>query len=199
MYEGFELLDLYGPLEMFGSNPISGRIKIITVAETAGSVPSFQGPQTVAEYGYETCPPLDLILIPGGFGTVRELENQSTLSFLNSRSPSAKMTMSVCSGSWLLAKAGLLDNRRATSNKVYFQMATGQSDQVNWVSQARWVEDGPFFTSSGVSAGMDMSLAVIASLFDKETALNVAIETEYIWNQDPADDPFHKYLNKAFR
>jgi transcriptional regulator GlxA family with amidase domain len=75
-------------------------------------------------------------------------------------------------------------------------MATQQSDQVEWVSEARWVEDGPFYTSSGVSAGMDMSLAVIASLYGKEKALDIANGAEYIWNQDPDDDPFHKYLNK---
>jgi len=64
--------------------------------------------------------------------------------------------MSVCTGSWLLAKAGLLDGRRATSNNIYFNMATQQSDQVEWIPKARWVEDGPFSTASGVSAGMDI-------------------------------------------
>ncbi len=103
--------------------------------------------------------------------------------------------MSVCSGSWILAKAGLLDGRRATSNKIFFELATQQSDKVEWIDEARWVEDGSIFTSSGVSAGMDMALAVIASLFGKEAALKVAIGTEYVWNQDPDNDPFHKYLN----
>jgi len=195
LYEGFEILDLYGPLEMFGSLPLNDRIKIITVAEKTGPVSSFQGPQTVAEYGYQNCPKLDLILLPGGFGTLRELENQTIISFLRERAPSAKIIMSVCSGSWLLAKAGLLDKRRATSNKVYFKIATQQSDQVEWISKARWVEDGFFFTSSGVSAGMDMSLAVIASLFGKETALDIANGTEYLWNKDPNNDPFYQYLD----
>jgi len=111
------------------------------------------------------------------------------------RVPSAKITMAVCSGPWILAKAGLLDGRRATSNKAYFKIATQQSDQVEWVSEALWVEDGPIFTSSGVSAGIDMSLAVIASLFGEEKAMDIAIGTEYVWNQNPDDDPFHKYLN----
>ena len=193
LYEGFELLDLYGPLEMFGN--LKPQVKIITVAEKAGPVASFQGPQTLAEFEYQNCPPLDLILLPGGFGTIQELENQATLSFLKERVPAAKISMSVCSGSWLLGKAGLLDDRRATSNKFYFKMATQQSDRVDWVSEARWVEDGPIFTSSGVSAGMDMSLAVIASLFGEDKATEIANYTEYVWNRDPDEDPFHQYLN----
>ncbi|MBW2409754.1 MAG: DJ-1/PfpI family protein [Deltaproteobacteria bacterium] len=194
LYADFELLDLYGPLEMFGN--LKPQIEIITVAEKIGPVASFQGPQTVAEFDYQNCPDLDLILLPGGFGTIQELNNQATLSFLKDRVPAAKITMSVCSGSWILAKAGLLDGRRATSNKFYFKMATRQSDRVDWVSEARWVEDGPVFTSSGVSAGIDMSLAVIASLFGEKKAEEIANYTEYVWNQNPDEDPFHKFLDK---
>jgi len=193
LYKGFELLDLYGPLEMFGN--LKPEVEIIPIAENAGAVSSFQGPQTVAEFDFQNCPDLDLILLPGGFGTVQELGNQAILSFLKNRVPSAKVTMSVCSGSWLLAKAGLLDGRCATSNKAYFKMATQQSDQVEWIAEARWVEDGPIFTSSGVSAGMDMSLAVIASLFGKSKAMDIANVTEYVWSQNPNDDPFCQYLN----
>ena len=193
LYTDFELLDFYGPLEMFGN--LKPQIEIITVAEKIGPVASFQGPQTVAEFDYQNCPDLDLILLPGGFGTIQELSNQATLSFLKEKVPTAKITMSVCSGSWILAKAGLLDGRRATSNKFYFKTATRQSDRVDWVSEARWVEDGPVFTSSGVSAGIDMSLAVIASLFGEKKAMEIANYTEYVWNQNPDEDPFHQYLD----
>ena len=194
LYDSFELLDFYGPLEMFGN--LKPEIEIFTIAEKVGPVASFQGPQTVAEFDYQNCPHLDLILLPGGFGTIQELGNQAIMSFLKDRIPSAKVTMSVCSGSWILAKAGLLDGRRATSNKAYFKIATQQSDQVEWISEARWVEDGPIFTSSGVSAGMDMSLAVIATLFGEKKATDIANVTEYVWNKNPDEDPFHKFLNK---
>jgi transcriptional regulator GlxA family with amidase domain len=193
LYDDFELLDFYGPLEMFGN--LKPEIEIITIAENSGPVPSFQGPQSVAEFDYQNCPQLDLILLPGGFGTIQELGNPAILSFLKQRVPTAKVTMSVCSGSWILAKAGLLDGRRATSNKVYFKMATQQSDQVQWVAEARWVEDGPVFTSSGVSAGIDMALAVIASLYGEDKAVEIANYTEYVWNKNPDEDPFNQYLN----
>lgn len=195
LYHGFELLDFYGPLEMFGQ--VGPEVRIVTVAQQKGPVRSFQGPQTVADYSFEECPRLDLILLPGGFGTVEQLGNDQMLSFLRDRSSLAEVTMSVCSGSAILAKAGLLDGRRATSNKWYFSLATSQSDKVNWVAQARWVEDGPFATSSGVSAGTDMALGIIARLFGEKRARRIADGTEYEWNSDPNRDPFHKFLNQG--
>ena len=195
IYENFELLDLFGPLEMFG-NIVPG-IKIVTVAEQPGSVRSAQGPKTIAEYGFSECPRLDLILLPGGIGTVKQLHNVAMLEFLKDRSLSAEVTMSVCSGSAILAKAGLLDGRRATSNKQFFSLATSQSDKVKWIAEARWVEDGPFATSSGVSAGIDMALAIIARLFGRERAQLIANLTEYVWQDDPNRDPFYKFLNQG--
>ena len=195
LYPQFELLDLYGPLEMFGS--VGPEIEIVTVAQEAGPVASAQGPETVATHGFADCPALDLILLPGGIGTLAELQNEAMLDFLRTRAPQAEVTMSVCSGSALLAKAGLLDGRRATSNKVFFSLASDQSEKVDWVTEARWVEDGPFVTSSGVSAGTDMSLAVIANLFGRERAEKITVITEYEWSTDPTRDPFAQYLNRA--
>jgi len=193
LYNDFELLDLYGPLEMFGALP--GYFTIVTVSDQAGPVASTPGPKSLAEYSYADCPPLDLILLPGGFGTVPELENEELLGFLRERSAQAQYTMSVCSGSAILARAGLLDGRRATSNKQLFKLATLQSDKVEWVEQARWVEDGPFVTASGVSAGTDMALAVIARLHGEEHAQRIADYTEYQWHKDAFNDPFAKFLN----
>ena len=197
LYDKFELLDLYGPLEMFGS--VGPELTIVTVAEQAGPVASTQGPKTVAEHSYADAPKLDLILLPGGFGTFPMLENAAMLDFLRKRAPQAEVTMSVCSGSALLAKAGLLDGRRATSNKQFFDLAVRQSDRVDWVAEARWVEDGPFATSSGVSAGTDMALAIIAKLYGRPLAQQIADATEYTWQTDPTRDPFFKFLNHALQ
>jgi transcriptional regulator GlxA family with amidase domain len=194
-YENFELLDVYGPLEMFGS--IGPELHIVTVAQQAGPVTSYQGPKTVAQYGFDDCPPLDLILLPGGIGTLAELKNPAMLEFLRRHSASAQITMSVCSGSAILAKAGVLDGYRATSNKQFFSLATTQSEKTKWVEQARWVEDRNMVTSSGVSAGIDMALAVIARLYGKERAEQIAAWTEYEWHKDATWDPFVKYLNQG--
>jgi transcriptional regulator GlxA family with amidase domain len=119
------------------------------------------------------------------------------LQFLRERAPRAEVTMSVCTGSALLARAGLLDGVPATSNKMFFSLASKQSDAVEWREAARWVDAGRFVTSSGVSAGTDMALAVIERLFGAETAESVCRFTEYQWHRDADDDPFKAYLNQA--
>jgi transcriptional regulator GlxA family with amidase domain len=191
LFPRFELLDAYGPAEVFGN--LQGRLKVVTVAQKAGPVASAQGPQGVADYSFDDCPPLDLVLVPGGFGTLPELKNEVLLNWLRTQSESAEIVMSVCSGSMLLAQAGLLDGRKATSNKQYFKLATDRAPQVQWVKQARWVDDGNRVTSSGVSAGIDMSLHVIERLWGTETAERIANATEYQWHRDADVDPFAKF------
>jgi transcriptional regulator GlxA family with amidase domain len=201
LYPNFEMLDVFGPLEMF-SNVGRDRLVIHTVAQRAGPVAAAigadgpVGPRVVADFGFDDAPQLDLLLIPGGFGTIPELLNENLMGFLRKRSAAAKITMSVCTGSALLAKAGVLDGRRATSNKQFFSLAAKQSDAVEWVEAARWVEDGAFVTSSGVSAGMDMALAVIARLYGADVAEQVAVGTEYTWHRDADVDPFVAHLNQ---
>ena len=195
LYNDFELLDAYGPLEMFGC--LGDELEIVVIAENKGPVKSSGGPQTVAEYDFTDAPVLDLVLLPGGIGTVPELANEKLLDFLRERCPAATINMSVCSGSALFAKAGLLDGLRATSNKMFFSLATSQSDQVKWVEAARWVDAGRYVTSSGVSAGTDMALAVIERLHGTERALEVAAYTEYQWHRDADTDPFENSLNKG--
>ena len=200
LYPGFEMLDVFGPLEMF-SMLGPDVLRIHTVAEQEGPVGAALaaevgvGPKVVAEHGFDTSQELDLLLIPGGFGTLPELHNEALMSFLQSRACRAQIVASVCTGSALLARAGLLDGHRATSNKQLFALAAQQSDKVEWVEQARWVEDGKFYTSSGVSAGMDMSLAIIARLAGEEAADTISKATEYTWHRDADNDPFAAELN----
>jgi putative intracellular protease/amidase len=201
LYPGFEMLDMFGPLEMFSMIPPEQLI-IHMVAEQAGPVPAAMGmaiggPKTVADYGFDDAPELDILLLPGGFGTLPELENPRMLGFLSQRSKAAQITCSVCSGSALLAKAGVLDGYRATSNKQLFVLATSQSDKVTWVEEARWVDDGPVVTASGVSAGTDMALAIIQRLWGEEVARQTAEFAEYTWHEDADSDPFVSELNKA--
>lgn len=190
VFPGFELLDTFGPLEMFGL--LRERASITMVAETAGSVRSNQGPHVVAEATLDGSQGFDVLLVPGGWGTRTLAENPAFLAQLRHACDRARIVASVCTGSALLARAGVLDGRRATTNKANYKWATSQGPNVTWVPQARWVEDGRFFTSSGVSAGMDMALALIAHLFDRETSVQVADGAEYAWHEDKAWDPFAK-------
>ena len=190
LFDGFELLDVFGPLEMFGMVPES--FDICMVAEGVGEVASRQGPKSIAEHCFSEQRHYDILLVPGGKGTRKEVDNQRLLDWIGDQSTAAEYVTSVCTGSALLARAGVLDGVRATTNKRAFAWATSQSDKVIWEKQARWVEDGKFFTSSGVSAGMDMSLALIAGLLGEDAAEQVAMSTEYEWHRDASWDPFAK-------
>jgi transcriptional regulator GlxA family with amidase domain len=118
------------------------------------------------------------------------VQNRLFLEGLRELSTRTRVVASVCTGSALLARAGLLDGKRATSNKIAWDWVIMQGPEVNWIRKARWVEDGNFFTSSGVSAGMDMALALIEKLTSRECALQAARQAEYLWNEDPSMDPF---------
>ena len=188
LFEGFELLDVFGPLEMFGL--AADHFEICLISETGGEVASRQGPKSVCDDSVQSAPAIDVLLVPGGIGTRREVNNPVLLEWLNERSKQAELVASVCTGSALLAKAGVLDGLRATSNKLAFGWACSQSEKVQWQQQARWVEDGKVFSSSGVSAGIDIALAVIAKLVSNQAAEDAANFAEYTWPRDADCDPF---------
>lgn len=188
LFHDFETLDVAGPLEMFGCLP--DEIKIILIAEKKAPIQSFQGQFLLAETDFGHAPPLDIILVPGGMGTRTEVNNQNLLSFIRDRSQQAELILSVCTGAALLAKAGILDNKRATSNKRALDWVISQGPKTLWEKKARWVEDGNIITSSGVAAGIDMSLFVIAKLYGEKTRDAVSNLTEYVPNVNPVEDVF---------
>ena len=188
IFPGFELLDLYGPLEMFGM--LREQLSIRLVAEGREPIASAQGPRALPDDSFADGKSYDILLIPGGRGARTEIDNPFFMDWLRVASQDAEITASVCTGSALLARAGLLDGRRATTNKLAWQWATSHGPKVDWQPRARWVVDEPFYTSSGVSAGIDMSLALIAALTDEATADEVARWAEYQRHRAPGDDPF---------
>ena len=200
LYPGFEMLDMFGPLEMF-SMLGTEQANILMISETGEPVNAAiaenigSGPRVMADHSFAEAPALDIILLPGGFGTMPELENEAMLRFLSERAEEAQFVCSVCTGSLLLAKAGLLDNRRATTNKQFFSLNQLVPGPIEWIKEARWVEDGKMLTSSGVSAGMDMALALIAKLHGTEAAELAANSAEYTWHRDADTDPFVEHLD----
>lgn len=139
LYDKFETLDVFGPVQMWGRLPDH---KVVFVAEKAGPVHSSQGPEAVATYSFDNAPQFDIVMVPGGGGARQEVNNPKILDFIRRQDKGTDLTISVCTGAALLAKAGLLNDRKATTNKLAWKWATGQSDKVGWVGQARWVEDG---------------------------------------------------------
>ncbi len=187
IFPGFETLDVFGPVEMWGR---LADYDVVMVSEHGGTVLSAQGGATVASYSFETAPQLQILMVPGGDGTRTEVGNAAMLTFLRKQDRGTEWTTSVCTGSAVLAKAGILDGRKATTNKLAYKWATSQSAAVLWQRKARWVVDGKYITSSGVSAGTDMALALVEKLYGRTQADGVARFTEYLWNSDPNVDAF---------
>ena len=190
LFPEFELLDVFGPLEAFGQ--AKEWFRIVTVAERPGPVASAQGPRAVADHGFADCPGLDIVLVPGGMGTRREVDNPEIVDWVARQARAAETMTSVCTGAALLARAGVLDGRRATSNKRSFGWVTEQGPKVDWVRQARWVDDGNIITSSGVSAGIDMALHLIGRIAGPTARDEIATRMEYEWQHDANHDPFAK-------
>ncbi|WP_309398884.1 DJ-1/PfpI family protein [Cerasicoccus maritimus] len=188
LFEGFEILDVFGPLEFFGRYP--EQFKIVMLGECVGPIQSAQGPTAVADTDLTTH--VDILIVPGGQGTRREVNNEAFLAALRTLADNAQYVCSVCTGAGLLAKAGLLNGKRATTNKLAYAWATSQGPETEWIAEARWVADGNTLTSAGVTAGMDMALALIAEIMDLDAAREAARYAEYTWNEAPGNDPFAK-------
>ncbi|KTD74972.1 DJ-1/PfpI family protein [Legionella waltersii] len=188
LFPDFETLDVFGPLQIFGMLP--DKMTIAMISQNKGLVKSTHGQSVMSDYDWDNAPHLDYLLVPGGMGTRKEIYHQGLLDWIKARSAQTDITLSVCTGAALLAKAGVLDGHKATSNKRAFNWVTAQSTKVEWIKKARWVDDGKVITSSGISAGIDMSLYVVSRLFGKETRDELAKRAEYNLCIDSSSDPF---------
>jgi transcriptional regulator GlxA family with amidase domain len=188
IFPGFEMLDVFGPMQMFGM--LGDKFKLHLVGQAKGRVQSAAELGASADRVLDDGTDYDILFVPGGEGTRREVQNPTVLDWIARTAARAEYTLSACTGSALLAKAGVLDGRRATTNKAAFYWVAEQGPNVRWQRQARWVEDGSIFTSSGVSAGTDMALGAIADMHGREAAEKVAFWCEYNWHQDKDRDPF---------
>lgn len=188
LFNDFETLDVFGPVEILAK--IEGA-ELSYRSLCGGVVKSAQGTEIITSR-LETMKPDSVLVVPGGRGTRSLVKEEGFLQHLLKAAEDSRYVLSVCTGSALLAKAGVLDGRKATSNKKAFDWVTSLSGKVEWIRQARWVRDGKFYTSSGVSAGMDMALGFMRDLYGLDVAGQAAQDIEYIWNADSGKDPFCK-------
>ena len=193
LFENFELLDVFGPLEMFGiANILNAEIELKFVSEKGGFSKSSAGPVSLVDYSFNDEFISDILFVPGGMGTRIEVDNDILIKWLAKHCQNTKIIASVCTGAALLAKAGVIGTVPATTNKMAFEWVKSIDTSVKWVPEARWVKSGNIYTSSGISAGMDMALAIISELFSQEVAEQVANRAEYEWHKNPSYDPFAK-------
>lgn len=190
LFDKFETLDVFGPVEILGRLPEVFKLNFISVH--GGLVESSQKVRVETNLYIRDDDTLKILFVPGGSGTREKVHDNDFINFIENISKESKYIISVCTGSALLAKAGILNGKRATTNKRAFNWVTEQNEDVLWVKEARWVKDGNIYTSSGVSAGIDMALGFIEDLMGKEKALEISKGIEYLWNEDSKYDPFSK-------
>jgi transcriptional regulator GlxA family with amidase domain len=179
-----EVLDFCGPFEVFS---VAGRrnnlepFNVYTVAEKLQPVLARNGLSINPHYTTRNCPQPDILLIPGGFGTRREMNNPALIQWIQERASTAELVLSVCTGALLLAKAGLLDGLKATTHFGALELLREIAPQTTVLRDKRFIDNGKIIVSAGVSAGIDMSLYVVAKLLGEPLAREAARYMEYNW------------------
>lgn len=179
VFPDVEELDFVGPWEMAGMwNKLFGiPEKRLIVARSNGPVACAKGLSVVPHVSFARCPQLDVLLVPGGQGTRREVENPALIDFISRQAKQCTAILSVCTGAFLLHRAGILSRKKATTHWNSLDRLTALGDVT--VIEERVVRDGNIWTSAGVSAGIDLMLAFIAETAGEETAGKVQFAAEY--------------------
>ncbi|BBF41824.1 ThiJ/PfpI family protein [Lachnospiraceae bacterium KM106-2] len=175
LFEEFDSLDVFGPVEMLQA--IEG-YEIHFFSMQGGPVCAYSG-AVIETDSVDQMDPEGILLIPGGKGTRTLVKDEIFLSFLKEAAVKSSNCLTVCTGSALLAETGLLDGKRAATNHNAFEWVKSCRKQVEWVYNARWIAEGKYYTSAGVSAGMDLALAFIEDKFGLEKAMEIAKFMEY--------------------
>ena len=188
LFDDFETLDVFGPVEVFGRLVDKYTIKFYSL--NGGQIKNRHGVSINTERLEDINNNLEIFIVPGGLGTRKEVDNKLLIDKIREISDLSKYVLTVCTGSALLARTGLLDSKKATSNKRAFSWVITNGTNVIWDNKARWTIDDKYYTSSGVSAGIDMSLGFLSDRHGIEFARRVAFEIEYNWTEDKDNDTF---------
>lgn len=191
IFDDVEVLDFAGPFEIFGvtgkQNGGEGLFDVFTVAEKS-KIAARNNLIIEATYTFENCPTPDILLIPGGggfkpdgtpLGTRREVNNQKLLDWVREMNDKVELLLSVCTGSLILAKAGLLEGLSATTHFKAVEQMREAAPNTELFPEKRWVDNGRIILSAGVSAGIDMSLYVVSKLHGEAVAVDTATYIQY--------------------
>ena len=192
IFKGVEILDFTGPYEVLSSTRVTSKVlnkknvngiykhpspfKVFTITSKNKMIVTSGGLKVMSNYSFLDAPNFDILIIPGGKGTRSLISNKSVISWLYNKK-NTKLIISICTGSLLLAAAGLLKNRKATTHWSAFELLKELSPSTK-VLKKRYVID-KIFTSAGVASGIDLSLKVVENLYGKTVAKNTAKYMEY--------------------
>nr|AJD23173.1 DJ-1/PfpI family protein [Onygena corvina] len=201
LFPEFQALDVFGPLDALNLLSLGRKLNLSIIAETLDPISTQVRSPEINKFGssfaeaivpthtFKTAPPLEVLIIPGGYGTFAPTVGP-VLEYIKRTYPSLKYVLTVCTGSDLLARTGILDGRYATTNKQMYNVIIQNGPKVKWVPEARWVVDGNVWTSSGVSAGIDLTYAFIEAVYGNVLGNMVSEGMEYVRNIDWRKDPF---------
>jgi transcriptional regulator GlxA family with amidase domain len=185
LFDDVEVLDFCGPFEVFS---VAGRqtdppaFNVFTVAEKPGPVIARNGLSVNPHCTLADCPKTDIILVPGGMGTRKEMNNGPLIDWIRRRADGAELVLSVCTGALLLGKAGLFDRLDATTHHVGFDLLRETAPTATVHEDRRFVDNGRIITSAGIAAGIDMSLHVVERVLGGDAARATATHMEYPWD-----------------
>jgi transcriptional regulator GlxA family with amidase domain len=182
LFDGAEELDWAGPWEVLAAWatqwPDDG-VRVLTLAREAGTITCAKGLRVLPDETWESAPPLDVLVYPGGRGTRRELVDEAVLDWVREIAAGGTVVSSVCTGSLVLAAAGLLDGRPATTHWQSLALLPTLGREIEVRPDDRFVDDGTVITAAGVSAGIDMALHLVARLHSRERAREVRRYIQY--------------------
>ena len=188
VFDEVEVLDFCGPFEVFsvtGQREGEGHFQVYTVSETGAAIRARNGLTVTPDYGLANCPQPDILVVPGGYGTRREMNNPVIIDWVRERAAEAELTLSVCTGSLLLGKAGLLDGLDATTHHDALDLLRRAAPGCRVRAESRFVDNGQIISSGGISAGIDMAFHVVARLLGEAQARETAAHMEYRWIPEP--------------
>jgi transcriptional regulator GlxA family with amidase domain len=186
IFPDVEVLDFCGPFEVFS---VANRFidpaafSVFTVAKKPGPVVTYNGLSVHPHFQLIDCPKPDILLVPGGRGTRTEMHDPAIIDWIKDAAGGAELVLSVCTGSLLLAKAGLLDELEATTHHGALDLLKELAPTTTVHDDRRYVDNGRIICSAGIAAGIDMSLHVVARLLGDEVAVKTARQMEYPWKE----------------
>ncbi|MCG8591948.1 MAG: DJ-1/PfpI family protein [Proteobacteria bacterium] len=182
LFEDVEELDFAGPFEVFGmASKLSADLRVVTIAEGSDPVRAFNGLRVVPDHSFENAPALDILLVPGGMGTRKLVDNAAVIDWLRKTAADCEWVTSVCTGTLLLHEAGVAAGKRTTTHWAFVEALRERGD-IEVLEEVRYVRDGNLVTAAGVSAGIDMSLWLLGQIEGIPRARQVQKMMQY----DPA-------------
>ena len=192
LYDWVEVLDFAGPFEVFSvASELVGanRLRVATVSERGGPVRAIGGLTVRPTHAFENGPAPDILVVPGGDGSRREMDNPALIEWVTGAYGNAEIVLSDCSGARIRAKAELLDGLSVTTHHLVTEQLRELAPEAVVEPGPRFIDTGRIVTTGGISAGIDGAFHVVARLFGEDTAREVATYMEYDWRGDRSSGP----------